>query len=369
MVNNLFAYKKPRSYKKEGQIFDFVKFDLLYGYQQMNLYVNTDVKDPDFTDSDGKSYNLTNAGEYDFKNIKLEYKKLNLDFGNFNFAYKIENNRIEKDTGNGDNLFETEKVDTDLLVEILEYTGGYGNIPLTSSLLNHHSEYQLVKYDAIFEGKYSRGSTSEKIEMDKSKTTLKVISDDEREKLDVWEDRDGTKGWAYWEFSTSEETIPNIIYLHSSKTSSGNTVNFVDNEFYLKKYLISRGFDMITPSGFIFGLTGGFGIASFDVSAEALAKIKDPDGYNVTNFANSGDNPLLFYGALRLGYNKVYRYKYSEFEIAALYTYEGLNVFNSEIDESTDSEGNSTGAEDKANLIFDRGEHLNKFLLTLRWTF
>lgn len=357
-----------------GRIFENFKIDLIYGYEILNLRVNTDVEDPDFKDSEGNTLQLTDAGTYDFNDIELEYKKINLDINGFTITYKIEDNKVSRDEYDLEKLYNSDLSNKDLFVEILELTGGYGEIDKTIPLLNHHSVHQISNTSAVFEGRYNRGNVSESVKMDKSKLSYKFMSgfglymkewgfDGEHHGVRTTDD--GTTIWSFWEFTTSEETIPQIIYAHSSKTNNGVTVNFVDRDFNLKKYLITGGHDAHFDNGFILGYTIGAGWANFEMSAAAQQEIAD---LGVTNI-NTSDNPLLYYGSLKVGYQKTFTFDYTEFDFSLLYTYEGLNVVNSEVDESVDADGNSTGAEDKANIIFDRGEHLNKLLVSLRWTF
>ena len=358
--------------ENKGNTNDFVKVNILYGSERMNLIVNTDVQDSDIVDSDGRMYDLTDAGKYEFNDIVLEYKKIVIDIAGASFAYEIKDNDVQKVQNDTDLTYDSiSSANKDIFIKIVALTGGYGKLEKESPLLNHLSKHQLVKTDTLFTGQYIRNNVAENITMDKSKITYKLISPIglfsgnfgfKKDDTGAITDEEGDTIWSFWEFTSSKETIPQIIY---STNTNGNDLNFVDHAFRLKKFLISGGHDILTPNGFLYGYQIGAGIASFSLSPEASTRVEDE---GVTNLDTS-DNPLLIFGSIKLGYQKSFIFKYTEFDFSILYTYEGLNVFNSETDESTDSNGNSTGNADKANIIFDRGEHLNTLKIAARWTF
>ncbi len=351
--------KPPISVDNNGSITNFTKVDLLYGYEIMLLDMKNKVEE---SESD---IVLTNGGRYEFDSVALEYKKVNLSLFDFAVSYELKENKLEKEEQNS--------LENQLKVKIMEIIGGYGTSKYTNTWLNHTSNYQIIKRDAKFSGQYALNGYLKEFEMDKTRYSFKfmdntafgqtlsilkyILYGEKPEKgytRGAYKNKYGVIVFGYWQLDYENSTLPLVIY---STATDGENLNFIDPRFETHKYTLTGGTDIIGTSGLILGYRWGLGYSDIELSPYGEQRVKNS---GTTNLDTSSS--FNYQGALKLGYNKQFTFKYTEFELGILYEIDYLNESSSDYVAEENDDG-------KAEIIYNRTEILQSFKVNARWSF
>ena len=342
-------YDKPMKIQEahQGRITDYIHADLLYNYELMSLSLSNEIEEV----SGSSRTTLADGGDYSFDTIDLSSKKIIISIPKFAFTYNdIRNftqiNNIES------------KLKEKLNVEITELIAGFQTLKKGNAWLNHTSEIQFFKRDAKFSGLYTRENTIENFKMDKTKYSLKILTDKKKfsSVLPTTLIAIMTKpkmNYIYYQFDYEDSTFPSVLY--STNTNNAN-LYILDKAFQTRKYTLIMGQDIVFDSGFLLGTSIGAGYSDVSLSEDAKTEVLN---LGITNLDTSGTNN--YRAGFKIGYLKDFVFTNASVELGALYNFEWF----AEPSAQTASESNNG----KAELVYQRREYLNILKFNVKVSF